>query len=93
MDILVTVVVVGPLGVGVIDGVGPLGVGVPDGVGPLGVGVPDGVGPLGVGVTDGVGPLGVGPPGVVTLGVDPLVVTDGVVPNEGVVIISDGVPN
>ena len=62
---------VGPLGVGVTDGVtegvGPLGVteGVTDGVGPLGVtdavGVTDGVGPLGVtdGVTEGVGPLGV----------------------------------
>lgn len=99
LDLLVTVVVVGPLGVGVTDGVGPLGVGVTDGVGPLGVGplgvgtlgvgVTEGVGPLGVGVTDGVGPLGVGvPDGVGPLGVG---VTDGVGPlGVGVPGVTDG---
>lgn len=81
---------VGPLGVGVTDGVGPLGVGVTDGVGPLGVGtlgvgVTEGVGPLGVGVTEGVGPLGVGVGGVTdgiaeeTLGVLAIVVVGSVV--------------
>lgn len=90
LDLLVTVVVVGPLGVGVTDGVGPLGVGVTDGVGPLGVGtlgvgVTEGVGLLGVGVTEGVGPLGVGVGGVTdgiaeeTLGVLAIVVVGSVV--------------
>lgn len=106
LDLLVTVVVVGPLGVGVTDGVGPLGVGVTDGVGPLGVGtlgvgVTEGVGPLGVGVTEGVGPLGVGvPDGVGPLGVGVpdgvgalgVGVTDGVGPlGVGVGGVTDGI--